>query len=221
MVDALGDLIPYAVGVALSPIPLIAVFLLFQSPSPRAASGAFLAGRLVTVTAVALIAALGAELLPELTGPSAVGGWLRIVLGAALMVWAVTKVVSWLGTRENTELPAWMASVEQASPGRAAVLGVIVSAANVKELAFGLGAGLTIAAADPSVGATVALAVVYALMACAALLAVVVMFWFAADRVGESLDRARNWLVRNNKVIVAVVLLVIGALLVGGGVSAL
>ncbi|PUB27001.1 Sap-like sulfolipid-1-addressing protein [Promicromonospora sp. AC04] len=215
MVDVVGDLLPYAVGVALSPVPLIAVFLVLGAPAGKAAGTALVAARVVTVAGVATIVALLADLLPESNGTSPIGLLLRIVLGAVLMVWAVVQIVRRPDRNESSDQPAWMATMGNASVLQAARIGVVLSTVNVKELAFGAGAGLTIAAADLGAGATVAAAAGYAVIACLATIAVVVAFWFAEDRVTGPLDQTRVWLGRNSTVLVALVLLVIGAILVG------
>lgn len=222
VLDVLGDLIPYAVGVALSPLPMIALLLVLQSPSARAASGLFLIGRYAAVAVIAVIAAFGAELLPESTETSTVGAWLRIALGVALVGWGVTKTLRWLrGRDQRPELPGWLAAISTTTPARATRLAVILSAVNVKELAFGLGAGLTIAAGDLAAGATTVTSLVYAMLACSGLIAVVAAFWMGGSRVGGPLGVARDWLVRNHKVVVAGVLLVVGSILVGEGLRAL
>ena len=221
MVDVVGDLLPYAVGVALSPVPLIAVFLVLGAPSGRVAGAALVGARILTVAGVAAVAAFLADLLPESNGTSPLGVLLRIVLGAALMVWAVVQIVRRPDKDENNDQPTWMVSMGSASVPAAARIGVVLSTANVKELAFGTGAGLMIAAGDLGVGATIAAALVYAVVACLATVVAVVAFWFAEDRISRTVDRTRVWLVRNSAVLVAFVLLVIGAVLVGDGLGAL
>ncbi|WP_369374632.1 GAP family protein [Promicromonospora sp. Populi] len=215
MVDVVGDLLPYAVGVALSPVPLIAVFLVLGAPAGRAAGAALVGARVGTVAGVAVIAAFLADLLPESNGTSPIGLVLRILLGAVLMVWAVVLLLRRADQSESSDQPAWMATMGNASVPEAARIGVLLSAVNVKELAFGAGAGLTIAAAEIGAGATVVAAVGYAVIACLVSVAAVVAFWFAEDRVSRPLDRTRVWLARNSTVLVAIVLLVIGAVLVG------
>lgn len=221
MTHVLGELIPYAVGVALSPLPLIALFLVLRAPAARPASAAFLAGRLIVVFALALIVAFLAEAVPESSGRSPFLSWLRIVLGLALMLWGIAKIVRRPRTEADAALPGWMASIERVTVPGALRLSVILSLANVKELAFGVGAGLTIAAGDLGAGPTVVATLVYTAISCAALIVAVVAFWVAEDRVSGPLDAARGWLVRNNKVIIGGVLLVIGSILVGEGVASL
>lgn len=222
VLDVVGDLLPYAVGVALSPLPLIAVLLVLGSASPRAAAALFLVGRYGAVTAVALIASVIAELLPEKGDTSFVGAVLRILLGAVLIGWAVHKTVRWAGGRgQEPELPGWMASIQGVTPPRAARLAVILSTVNVKEVAFGVGAGLTIGTGHLGPGGAVAVTLLYAALACVGVIAIVVSYLVAADRVGPALERIRDWLVANNKIVIAGVLLVIGAILAGEGLRAL
>lgn len=221
MNQVLGDLIPFAVAVATSPLPLIAVLLLFRSPHARAASVSFLATRFLVVAVVAGIVAFAAELLPQFDDSSPLLAVLRILVGLALMVWAVVKVVKRPKRGDDADLPGWMASIESATVASAARLGLLLSAVNLKELAFGIGAGLTIASADLAAGPTILIVVLYALIACLALIVVVVAFLSAEQRVRGPLDSARGWLVRNNSVLIAGVLLIIGAILVGEGVSSL
>ncbi len=47
MIDVLGDIIPFGVGVALSPFPIIAVLLLLTAPVGVGGGLLFLAGRAV------------------------------------------------------------------------------------------------------------------------------------------------------------------------------
>lgn len=221
MLDAVGELFPYAVGVALSPLPLIAVLLLLLMPSGRASGAALLVGRWAAVVVIATTAALLAEQLPESDGSSVLVAVLRIVLGVGLMVLAIRK---WSGRptgQAEAELPGWMASVESSSVGRAAWLGVLLSVANLKELAFGVGAGLIIGSAGLEVGATVLTVAIYAAIACLSVSVPVVALWVGGDRVRQPLENARTWLVRNNTTVMALVLLVLGAILIGNGITAL
>lgn len=114
-----------------------------------------------------------------------------------------------------------MASIQETTPPRAARLAVILSTVNVKEIAFGAGAGLTIGAGHLGPGGIVAVALLYAATACVGVIAVVASYLVAADRVGPVLERIRNWLVSNSKIVIAGVLLVIGAILAGEGLRAL
>ena len=92
--DAIGDLLPQAVAVALSPVPIVAVALVLGTPRARAGGLAFASGwvgGLLAVSAVLFMMIGGAE-----NGESAVLGWLQIGIGAAFLVVAGKQ---WAGRR--------------------------------------------------------------------------------------------------------------------------
>ena len=63
MIQVIGDLLPSALGVALSPVPIIAVILMLGTPKARATGSAFAVGwiaGLVIASTIVLVATSGA-----------------------------------------------------------------------------------------------------------------------------------------------------------------
>ncbi|KGJ75991.1 hypothetical protein GY21_09435 [Cryobacterium roopkundense] len=221
MLDAFGAALPVAVAVALSPLPLIAVLLVLLSPAGSSAGLTFLAGRLLGVGVVVGLFAVMSDLVERSDDGSPFVGVLRLVVGAALMVLAVAK---WRGrprSADEVDLPGWMGAIEGSSPTRAAFLALTLSVANPKELLLGVGAGITIGSAGLPLGATLAVGAAYTAIACLSVATPVVAFLAAPDRIRGRMEKLRVTLVRHNDAIMSVVLLVIGAALIGGGLSAL
>ena len=54
MGEAIGQLLPFAVGVAISPLPIVAVVLMLVTPRARSNGPAFLAGWIVVMVAILL-----------------------------------------------------------------------------------------------------------------------------------------------------------------------
>ncbi len=221
MLPILGDLIPYAVPVALSPLPIIATVTLLLGPAGPSGALGFLVGRFAALLALSFVVAL---LAAEVAGPLAGaerGGWLRIGVGCLLLVGAG---VVWRGRPRDGATPApsgWMRSIGGATAGRAARLGVALTALNLKEVAFAAGAGLIVAsAAVPAAQALLAL-LVFAGLACLGVIAPTA--WRLADPEGSraGLGAAQAWLARNKALLVAAVLVAIGANLIGSGLAAL
>lgn len=221
MLDAFGAALPVAVAVALSPLPIIAVLLVLLSPAGSTAGLTFLAGRLAGVGFVVGLFAVMSDLVERSDDDSPLVAVLRFVVGATLMVLAVAK---WRGrprSADEVDLPAWMGAIEGSSPARAALLALTLSVANPKELLLGVGAGITIGSAALPLGATLAVGAGYTVIACLSVGAPVIAFLAAPDRIRGRLERLRVVLVRHNDAIMSVVLLVIGAALIGGGLAAL
>ena len=221
MIKVLGDTLPFAVGLLLSPSPIIVALLILLSSSGRAGGVIYGLGRLVGVAVVAVLVSLLAEVITIESGSSLVSASVKTALGIALLGFAVVK---WLRRPETTEavpLPRWMASVEGMSPTGAAGLGFLLPVANPKELAFTVGAGLTIGGAGLPRAATVSLALCYTVIARLTVIVPIAAFVLDPDRMVGPLGRARAWLVQNNDTIMSILFVIIGSMLIGAGVGQL
>jgi threonine/homoserine/homoserine lactone efflux protein len=98
-------------------------------------------------------------------------------------------------------------------------LGFLLSAVNPKNLLMAAGAGVDIGNAALTVGETIGVIAIYALIAASTVLIPVVGYLLAAEKLRGPLDSLRVWLARENAVIMAVLLLVIGATLIGKGIG--
>jgi Sap, sulfolipid-1-addressing protein len=220
--DVIGQILPIAVGVAISPVPIIAVILMLLAPRARASSFGFLTGWLAgIVVATSVFVLLAGVLEPSEDGPSAVVGWIKLVLGLLLLAAAVKQFRGRPQDGEQPALPKWMTAVDSMTPGRAVALGALLSGVNPKNLGLCLAAGATIGAAEISTGGTVVSVAVFTLLAASTVAVPVLAFAVAADRMAKPLDSLRGWLVRENAVIMAVLLAVLGVSLLGNGISAI
>lgn len=215
----IGDLLPLAVGVAISPIPILTVILMILSAHTGAAARGFTLGWVAGIAVVTVIVVLLAEPLGA-TGdrqPSVVGAWARIVLGALLLVLAAAQ---WRA-RTDTAVPGWMRAIDQLSVARAAGLGVALAAVNPKNLLLSLSAGVVIGSADVGVVGRVAAVIVFIALAAASVVTVTVGYGIAADRLRRPLEWTRAWLQDNNHAVLAVVLVIMGAVVLGRGIGGL
>lgn len=221
MLSVLGDLLPYGVAMALSPLPIMAVLLLLMAPLGVRGAGAFAAARLLSVTMVSAGVAFFSHALDDAAGSKGPTALARMILGVALMVLATMKWLRRPGPEDEPKIPRWMASIESSTVPAAFRLGLVLTLPNPKELAFAAGAGLSIGAGDLSpMQASVSVAV-FVILCCASVLAPIILVLVAGESSAAALAATRTWLMRNNSVIMAVILLLIGALLAGGGLSEL
>ena len=214
----LAEVVPLALAVAVSPFAIVPAILLLFTERPRATGGAFLAGWLLGLIVVTTAAALLTSVLEAIDGSSAWLSWARIIAGVLLVALAVRKV---LRRGVVTAPPPWIATVSSATPSRAFVLAVVMSVANPKILVLAGAAGVIIGTADLDRAYT-ALAVAITVVVAAITVAVPVLLYVVlGDRVLRPLGRARDWLMRNNAIVMAVVFLILGVALLTEGVSAL
>jgi threonine/homoserine/homoserine lactone efflux protein len=193
--------------------------------APRAGgtSAGFLIGWVVgiVVAVVVFVLIAGATDLGSTDQPSALGAWIKLILGLALIALAVRQ---WRGRPrpgEAAKLPAWMSAIDSMTPGRAAGLGVLLSAVNPKNLAMAVGAGTAIAAGGLGGGGTAAAVAVFTMLAASTVAVPVIGYAVAAQRMRGPLDRLKTWLEANNAAVMGVLLLIIGLVLAGKGIGGL
>ncbi|MFB8204159.1 GAP family protein [Kitasatospora purpeofusca] len=213
----IAEVVPLALGIALSPVPVVpAIFLLF-TPRPRAAAGMFLAGWVAGILVVAsALAALAVYIEAHEETPTW-ASWTKTGLGAVLLLVAVRQWRS--GPAKGT--PAWMTTLTDATPAKALRLGVLLSGVNPKVVLLSAAAGLTIGAAELGAVRTVAAVAVFTAVSAATVALPLLLHLVAGERVLVPLGRARRWLELHNSAVTAVVLAVIGVLLVLDGISGL
>ncbi|GAB2661818.1 GAP family protein [Nocardia goodfellowii] len=219
MGSVLGDLLPLAVGVAISPIPIVAAILMILSRNAAGSGTGFALGwvcgiAVVTIVFVALSGMLGGSGDRQ---ASTAGSWIKVGLGVALLALAAAQ---WR-RRSDTDPPGWMRAIDSFTTIKAAGLGVLLSAVNPKNMLLCVSAGVTIGSSDLATGEKAVAVAVFTVLAAASVLMVVLSYAVAADRLRESLDRTRQWLQANNHAVMAIVLLVMGAAVIGKGIGGL
>jgi threonine/homoserine/homoserine lactone efflux protein len=223
MGQAIGQVLAYAVGVSLSPIPIIAVVLMLATPKGRVNGPAFLAGwvlGLAVVGTVVLLAASGAE-ASENGGPAEGLSVVKLGLGVLLLVVAARQ---WRGRPKGdstAELPKWMQTIDTFTPPRAAGIAVALSAVNPKNLLLTVGAGAAIAQTGASTGGQAVALAVFVLLGTLGPGIPVAIYFLMRDRATAILESLRGWMARENATIMAVLCLIIGAKLIGDAITGL
>jgi threonine/homoserine/homoserine lactone efflux protein len=224
MGQVVGDLLPLAVGVAVSPVPIIAVILMLLAPRAGTASLGFAAGWVLGIVAVTAIAAGVAGTAGADDGdgdPSSGASWIRLVLGLVLLVLAALQWRRRPKPGEQPALPTWMAAIDGMTPVKAFGLGAALAAVNPKNLVMCLSAGVTIADGALDAGEQALVIALFTALAACTVLVPVVAYLVAKTRMRAPLDELRGWLQVNNATVMSVLLMVIGVTLVGKGLGAL
>src|SRR4249920_2886378 len=144
MGQAISEVLPFAIGVAISPVPIIAVILVLFSSRARINGPCFLAGWIVGVGVVSVVAYL-------VSGASDSSHTIKLVLGLLFLFLAVKQ---WRSRPQPGQPPLappkWMASIDTLSPPKAGGLALLLSAVNPKNLVLSIGAGVSVAQSGAS-----------------------------------------------------------------------
>jgi threonine/homoserine/homoserine lactone efflux protein len=214
--SVLIELIPLAMVVALSPLSIIPAVLVLHTPRPRPTGLAFLAGWFVGLAVVTLIfvqvSSLGGGLRDK---PPGWASWLRIVVGAALIVFGIYR---WLNRSKSTHAPKWMQSLSKLSPARGGVAGFALTIVNPKVLFICAAAGLAIGTGGLSSSQIWIAGLWYVLAAGSTVALPILAYAVSGDRLDEPLARLKDWMDRQHAVLVAAILIVIGLMVLYKGI---
>jgi threonine/homoserine/homoserine lactone efflux protein len=222
MGSVIGDLLPLAIGVAISPIPIIAVILMLLSKQAAKASIGFLIGWIAGIVVVTtLVLVLVGQAKNSASAPSTVSSVLKLVVGVLLLLVAARQWHSRPKEGEPATMPKWMGAIDSFNFGKALGLGFLLSGVNPKNLLMCIGAGTTIGAGHLSAGGDVVAVATFTVLAASTVATPVVIYLSAREKMRAPLTELRGWLTRNNATVMAVLLVVIGVMLIGKGIGGL
>jgi threonine/homoserine/homoserine lactone efflux protein len=223
MGDVVGQILSFAVGVAVSPVPIIAVVLMLTTDRGRVNGPAFvlgwIAGLALAGTAILLVA--GQADASDGGEPATWVGVLKLMLGLGLLALAVKQWRGRPADSEAAELPNWMQKIDGFAPGRALALAVALAAVNPKNLLLTVGAATTIAHAGLEAGEQAVALSVFIVIASLGIGAPVAIYFALGEKSASLLGGLKDWMAHNNAAIMTVLLLVLGAKLLGDGITAL
>nr|WP_281366066.1 GAP family protein [Janibacter cremeus] len=213
---------PLALGVALSPVPIIAVILMLGTPQAKSRGSAFALGwvlGLVIVNVIVVLAASGSD-DPD-SGASIGVDILKIVLGALFLVMAAGQWRKRPKPGEEPVMPTWMAAIDGFGMPASLGLGALLSGLNPKNLALTLAAAAGIAQAGLSGGPTTIAITVFVVIGSVTVAGPVLFYVFAASKAAGPLASIKGFMSDHNAVIMMVVLLILGAKMLGQGIGGL
>ncbi len=222
--EAIGGLLPAAVGVAISPIPIIAVILMLGTPQARVNGPAFGLGWIVGLTAAAtivLVVSRGVGTDDPDSSASTGGSTFQLVLGVVLLLLAARQ---WRGRPhdgETPEMPKWMDGIDHFAPPTAAGMGVLLSAVNPKNLILAMSAGAAIGQAGLSTGQDVLAVAVFVVIGSVTVVGAVLFYLIGGSRSEQALSSMKSFMSTHNAVIMTVLFLVLGAKVLGQGIAGL
>ena len=223
MGKAIGGSLPLAVGIALSPIPIIAVVLMLTSHRAKINGPAFVAGWLLGLGIVgAIVLSLaGPAGASESGSPAAWVSWIKIVLGVLLLLVAARQFRSRPHGDEQPQMPKWMTTIDKTTPVAAVGLAAVMSGANPKNLLLAVAGAAAIAGTGISGGEQAIAYLIFVLIATLGVGIPVGIYFVMGTRSQRLLAGLKDWMSAHNAVIMSVLCLIIAAKLIGDAITGL
>ena len=223
MGTGISEVLTFAIGVAISPVPIIAVILILFAPRARLNGPAFLLGWVVGLSAVST----GVYLLAHdgdvttSSGANDSASWGKIVLGVVLLLLARRQWRRRPKQGGAPELPSWLATVESISPLKAFGLAVLLAGVNPKNLALTAGAAAGLAQLGVSTTDAVVALVVFVALGSLTIVVPVLYAVVGGESARSTLDSSKTWLSVHNAAVLTVLFVVFGVDLIAKGLPPL
>ncbi len=201
-----------AMGVALSPLPVVAVLIILLTKRARVGSLVFSAAWVLgNVTAITLAVAFAGRINGPRQGfdlPSE--GLATLLLGIGLFVTAwLSRRRRW-HTEDPQATPKWVEAVDNLSPMGGAVVAFSNALTSPKNLALAIAAGLTIRGATRLPGAIAASELLYVVVASLTIVTPVAVYLVAGRRAEPILARWKQKVTSRAAVVMEIGLFVFG-----------
>jgi len=245
MASIIGHILPIAIGVALSSVPIIVMVLILLSPRGRWSSLTYLIGATVGLAGLTVLFTGVASLLPPVPASqeSPLVASIEIALGLALLALAAIRwrrgrrrAARTAGSTDTTAAPddiaialeaddveittppAWMTRVTSLGPIPSFGVGVILMF-RPKNLVLTIAAGVAIGAGGVSPTEIVVAIAIFVVLGISTLAAPIIFAFADPGRMRRPLEGARIWIERNSSTVTTIVLLMLGTVIVGSGLA--
>ncbi|MFB2584232.1 GAP family protein [Herbiconiux liukaitaii] len=244
MAAIIGHVLPLGLGVALSSVPIVVMVLILLSPRGRWSGLAYLIGAVVGLAGLTVLFTAIASLLPPppTAEQSPLFGGIELGIGAALLLLAVIRLVRVLRTRRTRRSAAAprrsplddLATLDDAPPpgatqrwmNRVSALGPVPSLGvgfvlmlRPKNLLLTVAAGVSIAAGAVPFAETVVAIAIFVVLGISTIAAPIIFALADPARTQRPLEEIRVWIDRNSATVTTLVLLVLGTVIIGSGLT--
>jgi threonine/homoserine/homoserine lactone efflux protein len=218
----LVHLVPLAVALAVSSVPIMVTIFILLSTSRSRAAMPFLIGWVLGIVLAVCLAALLSRAVPTARTerhPDTAVGIVEIIVGVALLALAL---FGWFHPRAKaaSATPGWLRSSTNMGPWTAVGLGLILNA-RPKSILLAIAAGLSLHADADQPAELIIGVLVYTIIAASTVAVPIIATTAAPARMEPQLVRAHDWLGRNGHVLTCVILALVGVFVVVMGIERL
>ncbi|GAA3203937.1 GAP family protein [Rhodococcus baikonurensis] len=226
MLAAIGLSLPIALGLLFVSMPMAVIVLVMITAGAHRGAASFLLGWVLGISAVVAVTIViadysFAESESESAQSSVWSSVVRIVLGLVLFGLAFKQWRARPKDGSDPTVPKWMKSIDGLTPRKAFGLAFLSAAVNPKNAALAVSGAATIAVATNVVAQQIVAAVIFTIIASVGIASPILVKVFSGKRADDILVSAKAWMTANNAVMMAVILVILGATVLGEGLSGL
>jgi len=210
MFSTFSTSLPIALGVAASPMTILALMILLMTPRALPNAYSFLLGWFVGLFLVGGFVLFSPGLNHYASGPTPVAGWIRIGLGSLFLLISILIAKDLPQKGKQKAPPGWMEKVDSYGPKQALAVGLFLSIINFKNAAMVASGAVVIAADGLSSWNEIILLFIFCFISSLGVLFPLVIYLLFRDTVETVFAKMKIWLQRYSTLILMIVLIVFG-----------
>lgn len=222
LVQAIGQILPIALAVALSTLPILLTVLILLSPTRSKSALPYLIGWVLGILLVVVAFTFAAQFVPAARSPrrpDTVIAVIEIIVGIALILLAIISIRRKRGGSEPT-IPAWLSPERGLGPWQSFGIAFVLNF-RPKALLLAIAAGLTIRADAPtSTEAWITIAI-YTIIGSSTVVVPIIATLAAPSRMEPRLTSMRTWLIEKDQAMRGIIIIIIGVVIIGMGIARL
>lgn len=210
-----------SVGVALSPLPVAAVMIMLMTSRATRNAPAFLLGWVLGILTVGMVVFLLPGVATAVGDPTSLSGLIRIALGIILLLLSLRQWRRRPAADAPVVVPRVLRSLDNIGVVQASATGFLLSGINPKNLLLTAAGAITIGESELDPGVQLIALLIFAALASLTVAVPVAAYFLFRRRAEATMGQWKDWLIRNNAMVLVALLLAFGVLLIGEGMTIL
>ncbi len=200
MLDAFLSIVPYSLGLIISPIPIIVIILLLVGKSSLRKSTWFAISWVATTFLATFLISILIQSLQKTTGDASWKSTAALVVGIILIIVAayIGRTAIRIRRRGRPRTPEWLKAIDDAPALRVALFGMILVVFNPVNLSMIFAAAIGLSATDLANDQMAIVAALFAILGSISVLIPYLVDLIAGARAENFLHTLRKFLIRNN-----------------------
>jgi len=217
--EAIAESLPMSMGVALSPLAISAIVMILMTAKARTNAPAFLLGWILGLLVIGGIVFITPASQTEGGKPTAAAGYIRICLGVLLLYFGIRQWRNRSRSDEAVKVPKCLAGLDTFNTGKSLLTGFSLVAIHPKNLTLCAAGAAAIDFLTPNLVQQLSAYAIFTLIASSPIAIPVILYFLARERAKTLFDSWKDWLIRNNQTVLAVIVVVIGGFILARGLG--
>lgn len=217
MGNAISELLNSALGIALSPIPIVGILLILLGDSKgKVTSVSYILGWSLGNLSIFLLAVASSSLAVQGTSePHLLKKVLFFLLGTGLILLAINQFKKRPKVGVKVKTPEILDKMGHLTAKKALVMGAAFATLNPVNLLLAISAGASVGVMDITPVNYLILVILFVMLSSSSIIVPTIVYFREPIKMKPKLLSAKTWLIQNNSVILSMMLLFVGVNILG------